>query len=90
MASWLSTLSLAIIYLQIVRAGYAPPYPLSSCRYLPGDVEWPSPQDWANLNLTIEGRLIQTVPLGTPCHDPTFDAAACSQLQASWPFPVAQ
>lgn len=80
-------------FLQTVQAGLTPQYgsqPLSHCRYLPGDAEWPSSRDWANLNLTIEGRLIKTVPLGAPCHDPKFDGAVCARYQASWTFPYLQ
>lgn len=61
-----------------------------SCRCLPGDDCWPSPQEWARLNATVQGRLIATVPLGAPCHDPTYNATECSYLQAEWPFPEIQ
>ena len=58
----------------------------SSCRCLPGDNCWPSPQEWAQLNATVQGRLIATVPLGAPCHDPTYNATECSHLKEEWPF----
>jgi hypothetical protein len=48
-----------------------------SCRYLPGDVGWPTAAQWNNLNSTVGGRLVTTYPLGSPCHDPTYDAAMC-------------
>ena len=62
----------------------------SSCRRLLGDDGWPSPQEWAQLNATVQGRLIATVPLGAPCHDPTYNATECSLLQAEWPEPPVQ
>jgi hypothetical protein len=53
----------------------------TSCRYLPGDSCWPKAQEWNQLNETVGGRLIATAPLGSPCHDPTYNAAECSSLQ---------
>jgi hypothetical protein len=55
-----------------------------SCRYLPGDIEWPTIAHWKALNATVGGRLIATVPLGSPCHDPTYDAAKCAFYQSQW------
>jgi hypothetical protein len=57
---------------------------LPSCRYLPGDDGWPSPQEWDKLNTTVHGQLIATVPLGSACHDPTYNAKECAQLQEGW------
>jgi hypothetical protein len=55
-----------------------------SCYCFPGDSCWPSTKAWSNLNSTVGGRLIATVPIGTPCHDPTFNAAECAALQSEW------
>ncbi|RFU34023.1 hypothetical protein B7463_g2267, partial [Scytalidium lignicola] len=44
--------------------------------------------DWDQLNSTIGGRLIQTVPLGSPCHDPFYDEAECDSLRQEWNFPT--
>lgn len=60
------------------------------CRCLPGDECWPSPSSWNTLNTTVGGRLIATVPIGTPCHDPHYDAIACAKLQAEWNLPQTQ
>jgi len=62
----------------------------ATCRYLPGDERWPSMEQWAQLNASVSGRLIATVPAGHVCHDPTYDAAACAALQESWPYPQTQ
>ncbi|KAJ5482960.1 FAD-linked oxidoreductase patO [Penicillium diatomitis] len=59
----------------------------TSCRCMPGDKCWPAPPAWSNLNNTLGGRLIATVPIGSPCHDPTYDAAACQALQGNWTHP---
>ncbi|KAH1452174.1 hypothetical protein KXX58_003324 [Aspergillus fumigatus] len=59
----------------------------AQCRCLPGDSCWPSPASWAALNSTVGGRLVATVPIGSPCHDPTYDAAACAALRDAWNLP---
>lgn len=56
----------------------------SSCHVLPSDADWPSTSVWDSLNSTVSGRLIATVPIGSPCHDPNYDAAACAVLQNNW------
>lgn len=56
----------------------------SSCHVLPSDADWPSAATWDSFNSTVGGRLIATVPIGSPCHDPTYDATACAALQADW------
>ncbi|KAI4242030.1 MAG: hypothetical protein L6R40_004257 [Gallowayella cf. fulva] len=58
-----------------------------SCRCLPGDSCWPKSQEWAKLNNTVGGRLIATVPLAAPCHDPTYNAAECKKIKDLWDFP---
>ncbi|TVY83258.1 FAD-linked oxidoreductase ZEB1 [Lachnellula suecica] len=55
----------------------------SDCFCFPGDSCWPTDSTWTGLNSTVGGRLIATVPIGSPCHDPTFDATACAALQDS-------
>lgn len=62
----------------------------SACRCLPGDACWPSLRAWAHLNATVGGRLIATTLLAAPCHDPTYNAAECAQLQSQWIYPQTQ
>ncbi|CAM1503621.1 Fc.00g012120.m01.CDS01 [Cosmosporella sp. VM-42] len=57
------------------------------CRSLPGDASWPSVTVWNRLNSTVDGRLVKTVPLGSPCHDPNYNADACAALQDAWNLP---
>ncbi|KAJ5806050.1 uncharacterized protein N7503_003652 [Penicillium pulvis] len=59
----------------------------SACRCFPGDSCWPSESAWSQFNKTIEGRLITTVPLGTPCHAPDYNATTCATLKAGWELP---
>ncbi|KAF6800167.1 FAD binding domain-containing protein (isoamyl alcohol oxidase) [Colletotrichum sojae] len=58
-----------------------------SCRCLPGDACWPSTDSWNALNTTVGGKLIATVPIGSVCHDPNYDEAACNALKESWTLP---
>ena len=54
------------------------------CRYIPEDTGWPQPQLWHQLNRTVNGRLIATVPVGSVCHFPNYDEAKCNDLTATW------
>lgn len=55
-----------------------------NCRCFPGDQCWPSDAEWSSLNATVGGRLIATVPLGSPCHDPYYDEEQCAFLRDQW------
>lgn len=61
-----------------------------SCKCFPGDACWPSETQWNALNITVQGRLIATVPLGSPCHDPDYDADKCAELQSRWQYSEVQ
>ena len=65
-------------------------YQNGSCRYLPGDLGWPSKDAWAVLNSTVGGRLIQTVPLASVCHDPSYNQEKCDGLREAWDTPIPQ
>lgn len=67
-----------------------PPPPPPACRYLPSDPQWPNAAAWKSLNSSVGGRLIATVPIGTPCHDPKYNKAVCAQLQSNWELPQTQ
>ena len=60
------------------------------CRCYPGESCWPSPADWAALNSSVDGRLVAIVPLGSPCHDPNYNATVCRTLQENWVWPQEQ
>jgi hypothetical protein len=55
-----------------------------SYRYLPGDPEWPSDQDWAILNKTVGGNLIKGVPVAQPCYGVEANKTECLQIQNEW------
>lgn len=60
------------------------------CRCFPGDECWPSANVWYQFNQTVDGRLIATTPLATPCHAPNYDAAICDKLRDQWTDPELQ
>jgi hypothetical protein len=60
-----------------------------TCKTMPGDLFWPGNLGWAIFDLAVGGRLIKPKPAGRVCHNSfygenTYDAAACSQMQANW------
>lgn len=64
----------------------------TSCKAIPGDHTWPSQQVWNQLNDTIGGRLIQTVPQAAVCRPGGYgniseNEAECSILKEGWDFP---
>ncbi|KAK7989211.1 hypothetical protein PG989_009526 [Apiospora arundinis] len=58
----------------------------TSCKCFPEDSCWPALAEWNKLNSTIGGRLVKTIPLGTPCHGSDYDAEVCKDLQQQWQF----
>lgn len=62
-----------------------------TCRYTPGDKEWPSPDEWSRLNGTVGGRLVATIPQASVCHTSpysNYDETECEALAASWTLPT--
>jgi hypothetical protein len=58
-----------------------------ACRILPIDILWPIREIWDAFNISIDGRLIKAIPIGSPCHDPTYDAAQCNTIRQNWHVP---
>lgn len=62
------------------------------CRCFPSDDCWPSPKEWSEFNRSVNGRLVATVPIASPCHDSfpgvKYDAERCAEILANWPRPV--
>lgn len=56
----------------------------STCKTLPGDLDWPKQEEWSELNKTVGGRLIATVPVASACHNPTFNSDICDELKIDW------
>lgn len=64
--------------------------PGPSCRCFPGDRCWPTAEQWSAFNQTVSGRLIATIPIGSPCHSSQYGAyneAQCTELQSVWGEP---
>ena len=87
-------LVLALLHLQPGASAIAAPHYQRSnyenCKCMPGDACWPSIEDWNALNSSIGGKLVATVPIGSPCHDPTYVEAECLSLQQQWFMPEVQ
>ncbi|KAK6087223.1 FAD binding domain-containing protein [Seiridium cupressi] len=75
------------LVLQYASAAYTAKNVTSDCYCLPQDACWPSIAESDALNTTVNGRLIATVPIGSVCHEPTYDEAACVALRAEWNEP---
>ncbi|PQE07309.1 FAD binding domain-containing protein [Rutstroemia sp. NJR-2017a WRK4] len=59
----------------------------TQCRCLPSQSCWPSASDWSRFNHTLGGKLVATVPIGSPCHSDKFEsynATQCAELQSVW------
>lgn len=61
------------------------------CRCFPGDDCWPRPEEWNELNRTLGGGLIKTIPIASVCHYNSFgipyNAEACAELRSVWDYP---
>ncbi|KAJ6449943.1 hypothetical protein C8R45DRAFT_1044163 [Mycena sanguinolenta] len=57
------------------------------CRILPTDISWPSQAVWNAFNQSIDGRLIKTIPIGSPCHNPTYNEGQCNIIRENWHMP---
>ncbi|KAF7378451.1 Fad binding domain protein [Mycena sanguinolenta] len=72
----------------VALASFALCQPQSQCKILPTDSSWPTQAVWNAFNQSIDGRLIKTIPIGSPCHDPTYNEAQCTIVQDNWHIPA--
>ncbi|TFK32904.1 FAD binding domain protein [Crucibulum laeve] len=70
----------AFSFLTVRGLSVTPP----GCKVLPVDANWPSIDEWNRLNASLEGNLIRTAPIGSPCHNPTFDQVQCDVVRNNW------
>jgi hypothetical protein len=56
------------------------------CKRIPGSENFPSLEVWAELNQTVQGRLIRPSPPGAVCFpdQPTYNPILCPAVQYSW------
>lgn len=69
---------------------YGPDVSGEACRTMPGDPDWPSNREWAQLNSSVNGRLMFATPMASVCHDPNFTGETCEALKRTWNFPDPQ
>ncbi|KAJ5980882.1 FAD-binding type 2 [Penicillium waksmanii] len=62
----------------------------TACRCFPGDACWPVVDVWTQFNQSVDGQLVENVPLGTPCHVPNYNAEECAKLRNGWQLPKEQ
>ncbi|KAH6652392.1 hypothetical protein BKA67DRAFT_354041 [Truncatella angustata] len=82
-AHFASATVLSMVFALILAA----PRDGTTCRHLPGDSGWPNSTAWSQLNQTVGGRLIATLPLGSTCHTKPFldyNESKCEALQSAW------
>lgn len=60
--------------------------PPAACKAAPGTPGWPSQDAWNQLNVSVEGQLLQPTPPGAVCHtdQPSYNSTQCSVLQTAW------
>lgn len=76
-----------LYFIQLCLASYSSKL---RCKFMPGDPAWPNTEAWDHFNSSVDGRLIRTVPIASPCHGSNFDAAACSLVRSQWHQPKFQ
>jgi hypothetical protein len=56
------------------------------CRLTPSDPSWPSASEWAALNISIGGAMIDTQPIASSCYpgNPFHSPDSCDFIQANW------
>ncbi|KAI1135146.1 FAD-binding domain-containing protein [Hypoxylon sp. FL0543] len=88
-------LSLLVLSVAVALRNIATNSTIPKCRSISGDASWPSQADWDNLNDTVGGRLIATVPIAAPCHKSLFGQTGqsrfnqpdCEALRNVWFLP---
>ncbi|KAK8018987.1 FAD binding domain-containing protein [Apiospora marii] len=83
-----------VVLAAAVAVGNLKPRQGADCLSIPGDASWPSPDVWQQLNRTVDGKLLATIPIAAVCHrtlfgqsNRLFDQAACDVLRDNWNFP---
>ncbi|KAH7128243.1 FAD/FMN-containing isoamyl alcohol oxidase-like protein MreA [Dendryphion nanum] len=65
--------------------GLGPNLPRRECKYIPGDDNWPSEEEWEEFNDALEGALLKPKPLASACYNgPDYNAKRCEDLKRQW------
>jgi hypothetical protein len=83
----ISWLSLIVLVLSRLSPSACAPAKYAGCKLLPEDWNWPTRHEWNQLNITLNGALLSSIPLGSPCHGPSFNDAECAVLKNKWNDP---
>jgi hypothetical protein len=62
----------------------------AQCKTMPGDPGWPNAATWERFNASVDGHLIRTVPIASPCHGPDQDTEKCGVVKNLWHRPMFQ
>jgi hypothetical protein len=56
------------------------------CKTIPSDSDWPSDDEWAALNESIDGTLIKTLPVASSCwpENPFNSTVSCEVVKTNW------
>ncbi|EKG19803.1 FAD linked oxidase [Macrophomina phaseolina MS6] len=79
MAKHLSVLTTSFLLLRGVLGA-------ASCKTTPHDAAWPTNEEWAELNKTIDGTLLRTVPAASSCWpgNPFDSPISCDVVKGNW------
>lgn len=60
----------------------------TKCKTSPHDANWPSVQEWASLNQSIQGTLLKTIPVSSSCYpgNPFGSSHECSDVKDHWGY----
>jgi len=58
----------------------------AACKTTPSSPSWPSTENWATFNTTINGALLRPSPPAAPCHPsrPEYNQTLCNQIRSSF------
>ncbi|KAF2843057.1 FAD-binding domain-containing protein [Patellaria atrata CBS 101060] len=74
-----------LFWVSVGHSAVLKPYNVTKdCYYLPQDQEWPSVSEWAQLNKSVDGRLIAGRPMAEVCRRSTFQSESCADLKKEW------
>lgn len=53
---------------------------ITSCRCVPGNNCWPSPEDWSAFNNSVNGHVFPLRPVGWPCSPEGYNQDQCQEV----------
>ncbi|KAF2713178.1 FAD-binding domain-containing protein, partial [Pleomassaria siparia CBS 279.74] len=75
----------SLIYPAIRFADPSPSRPTPPCKTIPGDLDWPSEEEWVRFNDTLGGVLLKPRPLAAVCYaGSAYDGEKCDEVTRGW------